>query len=70
LRLALEQERLNRQSFITPFQSVPTEILCEIVRHAIGAGIPALRLNRICSQMRDVVNGFKELWSHIYIMAR
>jgi hypothetical protein len=67
IRLALERERLNCQSFIAPLHRMPTEILCEIALHAVHQGTSQLLLNQICSLMRDAVNGFKALWNHIHI---
>jgi hypothetical protein len=70
LRLLLEQERQNCQSFIAPFNRMPTEILCEIACHAVDQETSPLLLNQICAPMRDAVNGFKALWNHIYIRGR
>lgn len=67
LKCALQQERRNCQSFIAPFQRMPTEILCEIARHAVYELTPPMLLNQICSAMRDAVNGFKAFWKHINI---
>jgi hypothetical protein len=67
LRLHLEQERRNCESFIAPFRRMPTEILCEIAWHAVWQGTSRLVLNQICALMRDAVNGFKALWNYIYI---
>jgi hypothetical protein len=67
LRHSLEQERRNCQSFIAPFNRMPTEILCEIAWHAVGQETSPSLLNQICAPMRDAVNGFKAFWNHIYI---
>jgi len=67
IQLSLERERSNYQSFIAPFNRMPTEIICEIARHAVRQSTSPLALSRICGHMRDAVMGFKALWNHIFV---
>lgn len=67
LRLELERERANLQSFIAPFNRLPTEILSEIARYGVRLRISRFTLSQISSSMRDAVIGFKTLWSTIVV---
>jgi hypothetical protein len=65
--LQLQQERANRLSFIAPYRRLPTEILSEIAWHCVHKGIKPSDLNQIDAAMRYAVNGFRALWSRIFV---
>jgi hypothetical protein len=65
--LGLEQERANLQSFIAPYRRLPTELLGEIAWHCVQEGMKPSKLNQIDTAMRYAVNGFKALWSSIFV---
>jgi hypothetical protein len=64
----LECQRLNHLSFMGPLRCLPPEIITEVCKACIDAGISPFLLSRICGRFRDVVLNTKVLWSHIHVL--
>jgi hypothetical protein len=66
----LERQRLNHLSFMSPLRCLPPEIIIEVCKACIDAGITPFLLSRICGRFCDVILNAKVLWSHIHVLRR
>lgn len=63
----LHYEKENLTSYISPFRSLPIEIMTEILRLCLESGVRREKLMKICGTLRDVVTGTPTFWNKIQI---
>ncbi|PVG04137.1 hypothetical protein CPB86DRAFT_792874 [Serendipita vermifera] len=67
---SLEAQRLNHLSFMARIRCLPTDVVGEICKACVDAGISPFLLSQICGRFRDIVINMKVLWGRIHITSR